>query len=461
MSKNKSKKRAGNNKAFKCIVEGLQHISLGLIMLDTQFNVCFINSAAKEIIHQKKRAFLTGKNFFDIVPYNSILNEHLNEAQTEQISIHLECAFFSGQYVGIDVLPFNDGLFLLFQNEIIKDKEHYFEIVNTINSISYGFYIFDIMGKLSYVNRAGEQILSKTVRQLKGRYFYDIFPELRDGFFYPTSKQRTNQYPGGVSVKNLKIGQQWFKFIGYPLENGFSVIVQDVTEHIQMGNEIARLDRLDLIGEMAACIGHEIRNPMTTVRGFLQIIREKKECQNFHMFFDLMMEELDRANQIIKEFLCLANNKAVKLQYANLNSVLQAIKPLILADAAMLDQNVILDLGRIPNVVIDLNEIRQLILNLARNGLEAMSSGQTLLVRTFIDGDQVVLSVEDEGHGIDEIIIDKIGTPFLTTKENGTGLGLAVCFKIAARHNAVIDFKTSSEGTAFFVRFPQRKIPFV
>ena len=227
----------------------------------------------------------------------------------------------------------------------------------------------------------------------------------------------------------------------------------DVTEQKRMEKEIARLDRLNLLGEMAAGIGHEVRNPMTTVRGFLQMLGGKEDCAKYKQYFDLMIEELDRANSIITEFLSLARNKVIEQKECNLNSIINVLFPLIQADAMRSDKYLKVELEEIPNLILDEKEIRQLILNLARNGLEAMAPDFTLTVRTFTEGEGVVMAVEDQGNGINPGVHEKIGTPFFTTKENGTGLGLAVCYSIARRNNASIDFETSSSGTTFFVRF--------
>jgi signal transduction histidine kinase len=102
---------------------------------------------------------------------------------------------------------------------------------------------------------------------------------------------------------------------------------------------------------------------------------------------------------------------------------------------------------------IDANEIRQLLLNLTLNGLEAMQAGGNLFIRTFLEDNKVVLAVEDQGSGIDPSVYDKLGTPFVTTKETGTGLGLAICYSIAARHNATMGVDTGPKGTTFKVAF--------
>lgn len=236
-------------------------------------------------------------------------------------------------------------------------------------------------------------------------------------------------------------------------EEEFFIMLEDMTERKQLEQEMARLERLNLIGEMAAGIGHEIRNPMTVVRGFLQLLADKKEYAQDNGYFALMIEELDRANSIITEFLSLAKNKAVDLKTQNLNNIIETLSPLIQASGMQTDNYIIMKLEHIPDLLMNEKEIRQLVLNLVRNGLEAMQPGGNLTVRTFTESKEIVLAVEDEGLGIEPDVLEKMGTPFFTTKENGTGLGLAVCYSIAARHNATIKVMNSPNGTTFFVRF--------
>jgi PAS domain S-box-containing protein len=228
----------------------------------------------------------------------------------------------------------------------------------------------------------------------------------------------------------------------------------DVTEQKRIQTEMVKMDQLQLVSQMAASIAHEIRNPMTTVRGFLQLFKARNNNDIDISFFNLMIEELDRANSIITEFLSLANNKIVKLIPMNLNLIVETIVPLIQASATFQQKEIKLELLDVPAILLDEKEMRQLILNIINNGLESMAPGGNITIRTFIEEDSVVLSIQDQGNGIDPEILDKLGTPFITTKVLGTGLGIAVCFGIAARHNAKINFETSSTGTTFFIRFP-------
>ncbi|WP_346355850.1 ATP-binding protein [Azotosporobacter soli] len=230
-------------------------------------------------------------------------------------------------------------------------------------------------------------------------------------------------------------------------------IIRNVTQQKIMEKQLLRLDRLNTIGEMAAGIAHEVRNPMTTVRGFLQMMSQKEADAKNVSFYELMIEELDRANGIISEFLSLAKNRPVSLERRNINDIIRAITPLLQADAAVADKSIELQLGEVSEMLLDEKEIRQLVINMARNGLEAMQSKGILKIKTYREKDEIVLAIRDEGEGISQEILDNIGIPFYTTKANGTGLGLAVCYSIAARHRAKINVETGKEGTVFQIRF--------
>jgi len=233
------------------------------------------------------------------------------------------------------------------------------------------------------------------------------------------------------------------------------MVFRDITETKMLEEEITRLDKLKLLGQMAAGIAHEIRNPMTTVRGFLQLLSINKECSKYREYFSTMIDELDRANSIIKNYLGLAKTNSHIVEKISLNSVINDISPIIQADAVLFNKFVKIDLGDIPDLKLADGDIRQIIFNLTRNGLDAMPTQGVLTIKTYTEGDFVILSVKDQGKGISPDIIDKISLPFFTTKENGTGLGLSICNSIAEQYGATIDVETGDHGTTFFVRFRQ------
>jgi len=230
-------------------------------------------------------------------------------------------------------------------------------------------------------------------------------------------------------------------------------IMRDITERKKLEQMASLFDQMNMVGSMAATVAHEIRNPMTTVRGYLQLIGRKQEYETDKDKFDLMIEERYRANDIIREYLSLSRRKIAILKKCSLNTIIEALFPLIQADANASKVYATLDLCPIPELLLDENEVRQLLLNLVRNSIEAMPTGGDLVISTASEEDKVVLSISDQGSGIPPHVLDHLGTPFITTKDTGTGLGLPICYQIAHRHNADIKIDTNSKGTTFFLSF--------
>jgi len=228
-------------------------------------------------------------------------------------------------------------------------------------------------------------------------------------------------------------------------------ILTDITERRKKETEHIRLDRLKLAGEMAVSIGHEIRNPITAVRGFLQIF-ESKYSEDKDILH-LMIEEIDKANSIITEFLALAKNRKVVRKPVNINAILNSILPVLQTSARMQDKQVIVQAGQVPDVLMDDKEMYQLILNLVLNGLESMTEGGVVTIKTMLKDENIVVSVQDQGSGITPEVMENLGTPFFSTKDQRPGLGLAICYGIADRHKARIDIDTGAKGTVVSVRF--------
>ena len=320
--------------------------------------------------------------------------------------------------------------------------------------------ITDTLGKIEYVNQKFTLVTGYQPKEAIGRNISEIEENPTDQYEKFWATIDSGQEWRGELLKKKRNGDYYWESASIcPFRNTEGIIThflrvsEDVTEAKRIEKEMARLDRLSLVGEMAAGMGHEIRNPMTSVRGFLQLLSAKKECLIYNDYFALMIDELDRANSIITEYLSMAKNKAIVLEIKSLTSILGTIQPLISADANKSENKVVFILQEMPALLLDEKEIRQLILNLVHNGLEAMLPGGTLTIRTYTEGTAAVLAVQDQGSGIKPEVLEKIGTPFFTTKDTGTGLGLAVCYSIAARHNASLKVETGPDGTTFYVRF--------
>ncbi|WP_028538040.1 two-component system sensor histidine kinase NtrB [Paenibacillus sp. J14] len=236
---------------------------------------------------------------------------------------------------------------------------------------------------------------------------------------------------------------------------GAVAIVQDITELETLRMELNHVERLSLVGQMAAGITHEIRNPMAVVRGFLQLMREKSPPTLDH-YYRIVMEELDRANGIINDFLSLAQNRPVESEKCHLHDIIKELTPLLWADANLRGQTIEVKLDdSMPELLLNAKEIKQLILNLSRNAMEAMTEKGQLTIETRVTNQGGLLMVSDTGPGIPSGQREKLFEPFFTTKAKGTGLGLALCLSIVERHGGKITVdSTEGQGTTFTVLFP-------
>lgn len=328
------------------------------------------------------------------------------------------------------------------------------KVTSVIESITDGFFTLNNKWEFTYVNKHQYFPQRKTAKDVLGKNIREVFPSSVDTVmhkeFHRAMSERTTVHFEFLSISD----EYWYEVSAYPYDDGICCIFKNITEKKQYEQELKRLSNIDLIGQMAAGISHEIRNPMTTVRGFLQLLKEENIYEKHNKYFNLMIEELDRSNSIITEFLSMGNTKKSDLQMLDLNLIIHDTIPLIKIDTHNQNKYIQVDTNDIPELLLNRNEIRQLLINLYRNGLEAMSTGKVLTISTYKEGQNcVVLAVRDQGKGIRPEVLEKLGTPFYTTKDNGTGLGLGICYAIAARHNAKIEIQTGSEGTTFFVKF--------
>lgn len=328
------------------------------------------------------------------------------------------------------------------------------KVISVIESITDGFFALNKEWEFTYVNQHQYLPENRTAKDVLGKNIWEVLPRNVGTVMYKEFHRAMSERVAIHFDMQSVYDDYWYEVIVYPYDDGICCLLKNVTEKKKFEEELKRLSNLELIGQMAAGISHEIRNPMTTVRGFLQLLRQEGEYEKHNNLFELLIEELDRANSIITEFLSIGNTKTSDLQMYDLNSIIHDIAPLIEIDTGNQNKTVYFDLHDIPALLLNRNEIRQLIINLYRNGLDAMCKGQVLTIRTYIEDENfVVLAVQDQGEGIRPEIIDKIGTPFYTTKDHGTGLGLGICYAIAARHQAKIEMQTGPAGTTFFVKF--------
>jgi two-component system sensor histidine kinase PilS (NtrC family) len=287
----------------------------------------------------------------------------------------------------------------------------------------------------------------------------EFIARLDDDLQRTRSKRAEIQYKrndGVVIMLGLAVAQ-------LPLPDGrrgYLYTFQDVTDVKRLERDAQLQNRLAAVGEMAAGIAHEIRNPLASMSGSMQILRQElKLSEDQEQLMDIVLRESERLNDTIRSFLAYARPQRVLVQQLNLHRVLLETATL-LRNSHEVGESHTIEVRPGPEVIVqgDENQLRQIVWNLATNGLRAMPQGGTLTLSAFYDGshpDAAVLTVTDEGVGIRQDDLEGIFQPFRGSFGKGTGLGLAIVHRIVSDYNASIDVQSEpGQGTTFRVTFP-------
>lgn len=240
--------------------------------------------------------------------------------------------------------------------------------------------------------------------------------------------------------------------------HGVLVTIKDLANLTALEHQLQRSDKLATVGKIAAGIAHEIRNPMTTIQGFLQVLEQRLQAYHLDVetqYLHVMLHEVGRVNRLVGELLMLAKPHKMARQPCDLRILLEELAPLLQSEALLQGLEFDCAITDLPLVEVDSAMIKQVILNLAKNGMEAMEEGKgALRIRAQVSGEWVQMDVSDAGPGIPYFQMDKIFDAFYTTKETGTGLGLPICQRIVADHGGELRISSKGFGTTVSVRLP-------
>ncbi len=227
--------------------------------------------------------------------------------------------------------------------------------------------------------------------------------------------------------------------------------------------QLLQAEKLSSLGELSAGIVHEVRNPLASIKGAVEILEDELvEDSPRREFAELAKKEVDRLDRLVGEFLRFARPTAPLRASVDLNEIVESVATLVAQQAASQSVRVVRNLSHnIPVVFVDAEQIRQVLLNLAINGLQAMTQTiekpNLLTFRTFQQDSGSVVEIGDSGTGIEIQNISKVFDPFFTTKEKGVGLGLSIAHKIATQHDAALTVESGVTGTVFRLIFASRK----
>jgi signal transduction histidine kinase len=239
---------------------------------------------------------------------------------------------------------------------------------------------------------------------------------------------------------------------------GKLVVFHDVTQHKKFELRIRDTEKLSILTSLSAGIAHEIRNPLTTARGFLQLFLERLTSPEDRRFLNLTIAELDRIQRLVKDFMSLAKPEDVNYESVNIQAIVGEITDFMQAEASLRGVwfHSQLPAGNEVWIRANVNQIKQVILNLVQNALQACTSKDSVHLQLIADHSQVRIVIQDSGCGMSPDQLDRIYQPFYTTKATGTGLGLAISRRIMEEHGGAIKVESKlGKGTSVHLQFPQ------
>ncbi|MFE8701484.1 ATP-binding protein [Cytobacillus sp. FJAT-54145] len=315
--------------------------------------------------------------------------------------------------------------------------------------------------KILFINKIGISLLG-------GRIPEDIFSNTLFDFVHPDYHQIAKQSIATVNNGEL-VDFLEYTFIKLDGENihvevramptffqeqsAQYMILRDITDRKRTREHLIDSEKLSVASQLAAGIHHEVRNPLTTIKGFLRLMEAELPYSDY---FKIIEDEVQRIEFVLSELLVLAKPHNVKLKHENLRLLLDDVKAMFNAQAS--SNNVQIEfIYDFDNVILkcDKNQIKQVFINFLKNAVEAMPDGGMVTVECQPYTDKKVkMLIKDTGTGMPQKILKKIGQPFFTTKESGTGLGVMLSKQIIKNHNGSFNYWSDSNGTIVEIILP-------
>ena len=336
------------------------------------------------------------------------------------------------------------------------------DIYSMFNDISHGIILTDLNGEIVDLNGQALKYIQCEKSQIVMKQHEMLFESLSD-YEYCKLQYFANLMNGGRATVHVSSDRNDGQIYYYKMESKFNynmnlivTTITDETEKILFKQQLEQQQNLNSIGQMAASIAHEIRNPMTSLKGFVELLRlnSNEDHQNY---LSVMDSELQRMESILTELLHLSKPKERSYEETSITHVVKEVIELMIPHA--IKYNVLLKLDDCNYYPISVrgnhNRLKQMLINLVKNAIEVMCNGGVIVIKLENHDGGVEVSVIDEGAGLTDTEMDQLFTPFYTTKSTGTGLGLALVKTVVEEHNGSINVEsTIGLGTTFKISLP-------
>ncbi len=425
----------------------------------------------KERLYRKVKKLPDGRSVFEV-------GEYVNYSSVQAVIVGLWMAPFEEAQeqdvrhaimMGIILLVLGSAAFyfiFVVQNYYLVDRtlaemRSYTE--NVVESMASGLVTVDTNGRIVSTNRKASDLLGLDMKQVRGRPLESLIPsrylninevvEKGKGIIEKEVDCPSGQgaaIPLSVSVTPLKDSEGG--------NMGAVIILRDLREIKELQEKVRRSERLAALGRLSSGVAHEIRNPLSSIKGFAQYFRDKFEVgTEDKSYADIMIQEVERLNRVITQLLDFGRPKELQLALHSLSQILE--HPLQLIRADLNNRGIKLIESPFPEeeIKVDSDQITQALLNIFLNAMESMERGGTLHVEIVKKPERrgVEIRITDSGPGIPQENLSKIFDPFFSTKKKGTGLGLAITANIIEAHGGELGVESrKGKGTTFKVFLP-------
>ncbi|PMC35099.1 PAS domain-containing sensor histidine kinase [Bacillus sp. UMB0899] len=448
------------------------------VFISKKGKLCFVNQAFQDLLGAVSKEQLIGKHTFDFTDkgyHDVVKNREFRLYNGEKIGIIEEIWYtLDGREISLEIMAsltrykgepaelvvMNDiSSRRNFQKILQKSRERYQRLIdNSIDTIAVIH-----KDKWVFMNKSGVNLFqAEDYPDMLGRNIYEF---LHQGDHQTMRNSLKCILDGASDVQVTK--QSWVISDGkiiytemvcipttYYGDKAVQVILRDISYRKKTEELMLRSEKLSIAGQLAAGIAHEIRNPLTAIKGFLQIMQP--DISNHSQYFHIIFSELNRIEMILSELLMLAKPQETKFRKTNLVTLLNDVAILLETQGNM--NNVTFIQEHISSDLLincDQNQLKQVFINLFKNAIDAMPKGGKVTVKTELLNQSVKITVIDEGEGIPPEFMRRIGEPFLTTKENGNGLGLMITYKIIENHSGHMYIESEvGKGSIFTIILP-------
>ena len=320
-----------------------------------------------------------------------------------------------------------------------------------------GILSLDVSARITLANEVAYRLLS-VQEQMQGRHVASILPQLPVEAALADS---TRQFEGEIEWG--QVHQRIFRYYMAPLFNsqqehvGWIVTFQDRTEQKRMQDRLIHQEKMRALGQLVAGIAHEMRNPLTAIKAFVEVLPQKVGDPRFRKeLLRYVPEEMERLNRIVEDLLDYSRTRPLHLQTIKVDELLHSVLVLFTRRFANERVSLVVDVDPELTVQVDRGRVKQVLINLVINAMEAMSAGtdKQLTIRAWKQAGECLIAVSDNGEGMQEEHMSRLFEPFYTSKQQGIGLGLYVSHRIIREHGAQIEVRsTPGKGTTFTLRF--------